>query len=107
LDRARDFMSQSMLQVFQSNLTISSLHVILAELYLEAGAIDKSRDSLKDILKAFPANGYAKLIFAKLHLAEGNNDASREALAEAMEIWSDANDDYIFLKEAKSLMDKI
>ena len=104
LDSARDFMSQSMLQIFQSNLTISSLHVILAELYLEAGAIEKSRDSLKNILKVFPANGYAKLTYAKLHLAEGDDEAARKALAEALEIWSDASADYIFLKEAESLM---
>jgi tetratricopeptide (TPR) repeat protein len=107
LDSARDIMSQSMLQIFQSNLTISILHVILAELYLDAGAIDDSRDILEDILKAFPANGYAKLTYAKLHLAEGNIDAGRKALNEALEIWSDAGDDYVFLKEAEALMSEI
>ena len=107
LDSARDLLSQSMLQIFQSNLSISSLHVILADLYLEAGAIDDSRDSLEEILKVFPANGYAKLVYAKLHLAEGNEEAGRKALAEALEIWSDADADYIFLIEAESLMSRI
>jgi len=107
LDSATDIMSQSMLQLFQSNLTISVLHVILADLYLEAGAIDDARDTLEEILKAFPANGYAKLTYAKLHLAEGNIDAGRKALEEALEIWSDASDDYIFLIEAEALMSEI
>lgn len=53
------------------------------------------------------SNGYAKLTYAKLHLAEGNIDAGRKALEEALEIWSDASDDYIFLIEAEALMSEI
>ncbi|MGI9221688.1 MAG: tetratricopeptide repeat protein [Woeseiaceae bacterium] len=107
LDSARDFMSRSMLQLFHSNLTISSLQVILAELYLQAGAFGDSRDTLEEILNAFPANGYAKLTYAKLHLAQGNEDAGRKALDEVLEIWSDADTDYIFLKEAESLVSSL
>ena len=104
LDSAREFLSQSMLQIFHNNLSISSLHVILAELYLQASAFDNSRDTLEEILKVFPANAYAKLTYGKLHLAEGNEEAGRKALNEALEIWSEADADYLFLKEAEALM---
>jgi tetratricopeptide (TPR) repeat protein len=86
LDRASELLSQSFIQVFQDNLSISSLHVMLAELYLEAKAIDDSRERLEGILKIFPANGHAKLVFAKLHAAQGNEAAGREALVEALKI---------------------
>ena len=107
LDNAREFLSQSMLQIFHNNLSISSLHVILAELYLQAGAFDDSRDTLEEILKVFPANAYAKLTYAKLHLAEGDEEAGRKTLNEALEIWADADAEYIFLKEAESLMSSL
>ena len=104
LNSAREMLSQSMLQIYHNNLSISSLHVILAELYLQAGAFDDSRDTLEEILKVFPANAYAKLTYAKLHLAEGDEEAGRKALNEALEIWSDADAEYIFLKEAEAFM---
>lgn len=104
LDIAREMLSQSMLQIYQSNLSLWSVHVILADLYLQAGANDAARASLDEILKVFPAQGYAKLTYAKLHLAEGNTEAGRKELAEALEIWSDADADYIFLQEAQALM---
>jgi len=107
LDRASELLGQSLIQVFQSNLSMSALHVVLAELYLEANAIDASRERLEEILKVFPANAYAMLVSAKVHLAQGNEEAGREALAEALDIWSDADTDYIYGIEAKSLMSRL
>jgi len=104
LERASELLGQSMLQTHQNNLSMSFLHVRLAELYLKANAIDDSRERLEDILKVFPANAYAKLVSAKVYLAQGNDEAGHEALAEALDIWSDADADYIFLIEAQSLM---
>lgn len=104
LDRASELLGRSLIRVFQSDLSISSLHVILAELYLDANAIDDSRERLEGILKVFPANAFAKMVSAKVHLAQGNEEAGREVLAEALEIWSDADTDYIYGIEAKSLM---
>jgi len=104
LDRSRELLGQSMLQLFQNNLSMSSLHVILAELYLEANAIDDSREILEEILKVFPASAYAKLVSAKVHLAEGNEEAGRKALVEALDIWSGADADNIFVIEARSLL---
>ena len=107
LDRARELQGQSMLQLLQSNLSMSFLQVMLAELYFEANAIDDSRERVEEILKVFPASAYAKLVSAKVHLAQGNEEAGREALAEALDIWSDADTDYIFGIEAKSLMSRL
>ncbi len=107
LDRASELLGQSLIQVFQSNLNSSTIHVILAELYLEAKALDESRERLEGILKIFPANGYAKLVSAKVHAAQGNEEAGREALVEALEIWSDADADYIRGVESRSLLDRL
>jgi tetratricopeptide (TPR) repeat protein len=107
LDRASELLGQSVIQVFHDNLSTSSLHVMLAELYLEARAIDESRDHLEALLKVFPANGHAKLVSAKVYVAQGNEEAGREALVEALEIWSDADADYIRGVESRSLMNRL
>ncbi len=107
LDRASELLGQSLIQIFQDNLSTSWLHVALAELYLEANAIDISRERLDAILKVFPANGYAKLVSAKVHVAQDNEKAGREALAEALEIWTDADADYIYSVESRSLMNRL
>jgi tetratricopeptide (TPR) repeat protein len=104
---ASELLGQSPIQVFQDNLSMSSVYVALAELYLEAGAIDHSRERLEGLLKVFPANGHAKLVYAKVHAAEGNNEAGREALVEALEIWSDADADFIFSVKSRSLMNSL
>lgn len=105
LDRASELLGQSLLQVFQDNLSTSSMHVMLAELYLEASAIEEARNRLDEILKAFPASGYAKLVYAKLYLAQGNTEAAQETLGELTKIWSDADTDYVFAVEARTLME--
>ena len=107
LDRASELLDQSFIQVFRDNLSMSSLHVMLAELYLEARAIDESRERLEALLKVFPANGHAKLVSAKVYAAQGNEEAGREALVEALEIWSDADADFIYGVESKSLMNRL
>ena len=107
LDRASEQLGQSMLQLFQADLSMSSLHVMLAELYLEAKAFDDSRQRLEGILKVFPANGHAKLVSAKVHAAQGDDEAGREALVEALEIWSDADADFIYGVESRSLMNRL
>ena len=105
--RASELLGQSLIQVFQDDLSTSSLHVALAELYLEANAIDISRERVDAILKVFPANGYAKLVSAKVLVAQDNEQAGREALAEALEIWSDADADYTYSVESRSLMNRL
>jgi len=107
LDRASELLGQSHIQLLRDSLGTSSIHVMLAELYLEAKAINDSRERVDAILKVFPANGYAKLVSAKVHVAQGNEKAGREALAEALEIWSDADADYTYSVESKSLMNSL
>jgi len=107
LERASNLLGQSIIQVIHDDLSTSSLQVELAELYLEAQAIDEARERVDGILKVFPASGQAKLLSAKVHAAEGNDEAAREALAEALEIWSDADADFIKSVESRSLMDSL
>lgn len=107
LDRASELLGQSFIQVFRDNLSMSSLYVMLAELYLEAQAVDESRERVDGILKVFPASGDAKLLSAKIHAAEGNDEAVRKALTEALEIWSDADADFIHGVESRSLLNRL
>ena len=69
--------------------------------------MERSQSRLDAILKVFPANGHAKLVSAKLSLAQGNEEAGRAALEEALDIWSDADADYNFSVESRSLLNRL
>ncbi|MGI9262346.1 MAG: tetratricopeptide repeat protein, partial [Woeseiaceae bacterium] len=107
LERSSELFGQSFIQMFQDNLSSSSLHVMLAELFLEANYLEESRVRLEEILKVFPANGHAKLVYAKVLMAQGEAEAGREALVEAREIWSDADADFIYNLESESLLSQL
>jgi len=107
LDRANDILSQSMIQLMQSNLGVASMQVKLAELYLQAKATSKYRARIEDALKVFPADPYAKLVYAKGQIADGNLDSARASLESAIEIWSEADASYVRLVEAKELLSSI
>ena len=93
LDRARELLGQSVIQVQQDNLGSAALKARIAELYLQANAIEKFESQIDAVLKVFPAEAYAKLILAKYHVSRGDSDAARAALNDALGIWSDADED--------------
>jgi len=107
IDRAAELLGQSLIQTIQNNLSTSSLQVMLAELYLQANAMEKSQSRLDAILKVFPANGHAKLVSAKISLAQGNEAAGRAALEEALNIWSDADADFTYSVESSFLLNRL
>ena len=107
IDRARDLLGQSFVQLFHNNLSTSSLFIMLAELYYEAGAYDQAREQLVTLLNVFPANAHARLVYAKVLAAEGEESAAHEALTEALQIWSGADADYILTAESRELMNRL
>ena len=105
LDRAKELLDQSFLKSMQDSLGLSSVAVKLAELYLQANALEKGQAHLDGVLHVFPANGYAKFIQGKGYIAQGNKEAARLALNDALEIWVNADDNYVHLVEAKELLE--
>jgi len=106
-DRAGELLGHSLIQVLQSNLSTSAIHVKVAELYLDAAAFDKSQEKLEEILQVFPSHAYAKLMSARVQLALGDEVAARELLTEALAVWSEADADYIYLLEATTLLENL
>ena len=84
---------------------MSSIRVDLAKLYLDAEAIDQSRAQLDDLLKIFPSYAYAKLIAAQANLASGNEDVARALLTDALDVWSEADAEFVHKLTASSLLD--
>ena len=107
IDKAQAQLGQSMLQVIQGNLSISSVAVSIADLYLDAGALDEAGEQLEEIRKAFPAFGFANFVSAKVFVAEGDTESARAILAEALDAWSDADADYIYRAEALALLNSL
>lgn len=104
LERASELFGQSFIHVYQDNLSTLSLHVMLAELYLEAQANDEARERVDEILKIFPASGHATLLSGKIHIAQGDIDAARESFNAALQIWSDADADFVYSVESRLLL---
>ena len=107
LDRARGALEQSFINVAQDSLTTLEPYIGLARLYVEAGAPEQARPILEDVLRVFPANGPARLVEAELLVTEGKMDEARVALEQALAVWVDADDEYVHLREARELMDRI
>lgn len=104
LDDASVALGQSFIRQFRSNLTGSWTVVGLADLYLQADEPDKALQQLAPVLTEFPSNAYAKLVAAKAEIAKGNRDDGLQLLAEAMETWADADEDYIHRQEAEAIL---
>lgn len=104
IDRARELLDKSILQVLVGNLSSSSVYVGIAELYLEAGAPEKARDVLERVLKVFPTYAFAKLTLARIHIGEGDPARARPLLESALEVWSAADADYVHRQEAEELL---
>lgn len=107
LDKARSELGQSFLQTAQNAYATQQFHGGLARLYLEAGAGDRAKAELEEMLLVFPGSGYAKLILARVLLEEGDTDNARAYLDEALDAWSSADEDYIHLVEARELQARI
>lgn len=104
LDSANQLLDQSVIQLSQDNLSVSALRVVLADMYLDANAIGKSQRQLEGILKVFPADAFAKSILGKVLAAQGNTEAARDVLSDALEIWDDADDNFIHKVDAIALL---
>ncbi|MEJ2602937.1 MAG: tetratricopeptide repeat protein [Gammaproteobacteria bacterium] len=104
IERARDILDTSMLKLLGGNLSTSSVYVTLAELYLQAGAVEEAREVLENLLKIFPSYGLAKLTLARVEMARGNPEAARQLLTAALATWSAADAGYIHRQEAETLL---
>lgn len=107
IDRARDLLGQSLIQVMHTNLSVSGIHVGIAELYLEAGALEKAERTLEDLLNVFPAYANAKYMLAQVKIAAGDEAAAEELLDQALDAWSGADEDYVDRRRALALADSL
>jgi len=90
-----------------TNLSVSGIHVGIAELYLEAGALEKAERTLEDLLKVFPAYANAKYMLAQVKIAAGDKAAAEELLEQALDAWSEADEDYVGRHRARALADSL
>ena len=104
VDAANAIFSQSVLQQMLDSLTVSELYVDLAKLYLQAGAIDKAKEQVESVLRVYPSYPYAKLILAQALAASSDDDGARLLLDEVINVWSDADEDFRFLQQAREAM---
>jgi tetratricopeptide (TPR) repeat protein len=104
IDAANAMLGQSILQTLLDSVAVTEIFVNTARLYLEAGATDKARDQLEAVLRIYPANAYAKYILAEVLMAEGDIGNARMFLEDAVALWSDADDDFLYLQQARATL---
>ena len=104
IDASNAILSQSILQTLLDSLGVSELFVNMARLYLEAGAVDTAREQLEAVLHVYPSYPYAKFILARVLIASGDADDARLLLEEVINLWSDADDDFRYLRQARETL---
>ena len=104
VDAASEMLGQSILQTLLDSLGVSEVYVKIAELYLKAGAIDKARDQLEAVLRMYPSYAYAKSILAQVLIASGDAESARLFLEEAINLWADADEGYLYLQQARDTL---
>ncbi len=107
LDRSRDALGQSFLNVAHDSLTTLEPYIGLARLYVQAGAPEQARAILDDVLRVFPSSGHARFVLAELLVDEGRLDDAQSALDQAFAVWANADDDYVYLRQARELAERI
>jgi tetratricopeptide (TPR) repeat protein len=104
VDAASEMLGQSILRTLLDRPEATRLFVVMARLYLDAGAIDKARDPLEAVLRIYPSYAYAKLMLARVLIAAGDADNARLFLEEAIALWSDADEEFVYLQQARETM---
>ena len=104
IDAASEMFGQSILQTLLDSLAVSEMFVNIARLYLEAGAPEKARGQLEAVLRVYPSNAYAKYMLARTLLATGDVDNARLFLEDALAVWSEADNDFLYLRQARETM---
>jgi len=104
VDAASAMLSQSILQTQLDNLAVSESFLSVARLYLDAGAPDKAREQLEAVLRVYPGNAYAKYLLARVLIATGDVDNARLFLEDALALWSEADDELLYLRQARETM---
>ena len=101
VDAAIKMLGQSILRTLADSLGASEKYVEAARLYLEAGATNKAKDQLETVLRVYPGYAYAKLMLARVLIADGDVDNARLFLEDAIGLWSDADEEYLHLQQAR------
>ena len=104
IDGAKAMLDRSIITFLQDSLTASELFVNIALLYLEAGDTDKAKRELEDVLLVYPGNAYAKMVLARVLIAEGDEENARLFLENALELWSGADDNFLYREQAREVL---
>ena len=73
-----------------------------ARYYQKIGNYKKAEENFKPILKRYPYNPYYNYYAALLYHEWGKQEKAEEHLKITLDIWKDADDDYIFSNMAKA-----
>lgn len=79
-----------------------SYYTILAELYRQSGNPEKGLELLAPALERTPFVAEYHYMNGKCLLNAGQTEAARKAITRALELWADADDNYVPAKEARA-----
>ena len=104
---ANALIGESLIQLVDSDLGVFELRIGLADLYLDAGANAKAQVVLQEVLRLYPGNAHAKLIFATSLAAENESDRASELLREIASTYASADEDFLYLRKMRELADEL
>ncbi|MCP3958004.1 MAG: tetratricopeptide repeat protein [bacterium] len=101
-----DSFESSTINLISNEVRAKSL-VMLSRASIDAGELDVAAESLAEVLRTIPAYPLAKVQMARLEQARGDIDASRAHLAVALDIWAEADADFLDATKARALRDEL
>ncbi len=105
-NRAIELTGESLLNVIAAD----ELTNILAGMYdvlRKAGEPERAIEGLLPLIDKFPGHALAHLRLAQAYEAAGDTTKSIDALEEALMIWQDADETFVYLLEAKALQERL
>lgn len=73
----------------------------------QIGRLDEAVELLRSLLQRYPADPIAKLELATVLFELGQTDAAAESLSQLLELWSNADPEYLDFQRAQTLKAKI
>ncbi len=107
LEEAEEHLQKSLLSFMQDSLVSSQIHTLLAHLYTKAQQPQRALDYLEGVLKVYPALAEAHLVRAQSHFDLGNKEAAKTALDITLDIWKNADPDYVRYVTAQTLAESL
>ena len=106
IERALELSESSLLNVVAAS-EVFGIRVNMYDLMRRAGRPDRAIEGLVEVVTRFPGHALGHLRLAQAYFEIGKRSEAQRALDAALDIWRDADETLVFLREADDLRERL